>query len=84
MTSGSPPVSTRRTPGLGLCFRYIDADDPGMGMGGAQHGGAGLPGRLHVVHIASGAADQIRVFLTRNRLSNAEFAHRSSKLYYGA
>jgi hypothetical protein len=41
----------------------------------AQHIAADLPGGCHVVDITAGAADEIGVFLARDRLADAEFTH---------
>ena len=53
----------------------IDPANARMRVWRAQHMGARQSARGHVIDVASGAADQIGVFLARDRLANSEFAH---------
>ena len=55
--------------------RRVDRADAGVRMGRAQHHGARLARKIHVLDIAAFAAQQIGVFLARYRLTHSELAH---------
>ena len=59
--------------GGGFGGRGVDGLDPGIGVRRAQHIAVGHPGKHHVVHIAPLAGQEFRIFLSGNRLPNAEF-----------
>ena len=61
--------------GNGPRLRRVDAQHPGVGVGGTRHGDMGRAGKVEVVGVLASAPHKSRVFPTLHRIANARADH---------